>query len=718
MANETSGRRDNRVPFRASTKTPNIMMLRRTRFLLIVCGILAFAVLGIKLFNVMIVHHDEYEKMAIDQQVRTTEITASRGAIYDTNGKILAMNASVDTIFISPAEIVKNKEDPQLIARELSEILDVDYGKILAMTKNTDRWYEVVKRKVEPEVSEKVRAFKKENNLTGVKIEPDTKRYYPYGNLAAHVIGFVGQDNNGLYGLEQRYDSYLTGSAGRIIRATDNRGTDMLFVNYEDYYDETKGDDMNLTIDATIQYYLEKHLQQAVEDYDVQNGAAAIAMDPNSGAILGMVSLGNFDLNDYQKVSDKDQEAIDAETNPDKKAEMLSAAQTKQWRNKALSDTYEPGSTFKPCTAVAALESGVITPSTTILDRGIYDYYSSPQPRCWIYSSYGSTHGRVDVSEAITVSCNYFFYEVGRLTGIKTLDDYATQFGLGQYTGIEIGGPNSAEAKGALASPEYAEANDLEWSDGQTLTAAIGQSYNLFTPLQLANYIATLVGNGEHYAAHLLKNVKTYNNSAVVYAYDKDPVNVVEMQDSTVEAIKTGMHDLTTGSLSTYFSKCVVSAGAKTGTAETGVTDANNMGAAMAPAAAATLLRYLTDTNTQPQEFDAICTGDLGHVGSQLFRELLAAEGLLLKNHVDCGSLLYDAEGQSVHSGASGPGCCAAVLCGHLLPRLERRGQRRVLFLATGALMSQTTFLQKESIPAISHLVELAAPEEQNGGNT
>ena len=145
-----------------------------------------------------------------------------------------------------------------------------------------------------------------------------------------------------------------------------------------------------------------------------------------------------------------------------------------------------------------------------------------------------------------------------------------------------------------------------------------------------------------------------------------------------------------------------------------GITDANNMGAAMAPAAAATLLRYLTDTNTQPQEFDAICTGDLGHVGSQLFRELLAAEGLLLKNHVDCGSLLYDAEGQSVHSGASGPGCCAAVLCGHLLPRLERRGQRRVLFLATGALMSQTTFLQKESIPAVAHLVELTAPEKES----
>ena len=189
MANETSGRRDNRVPFRASTKTPNIMMLRRTRFLLIVCGILAFAVLGIKLFNVMIVHHDEYEKMAIDQQVRTTEITASRGAIYDTNGKILAMNASVDTIFISPAEIAKNNEDPQLIARELSEILDVDYDKILSMTKNTDRWYEVVKRKVEPDVSEKVRAFKKEKKLVGVKIEPDTKRYYQHGAFLSAVLG-------------------------------------------------------------------------------------------------------------------------------------------------------------------------------------------------------------------------------------------------------------------------------------------------------------------------------------------------------------------------------------------------------------------------------------------------------------------------------------------------------------------------------------------------
>ena len=516
MANETSGRRDNRVPFRASTKTPNIMMLRRTRFLLIVCGILAFAVLGIKLFNVMIVHHDEYEKMAIDQQVRTTEITASRGAIYDTNGKILAMNASVDTIFISPAEIVKNKEDPQLIARELSEILDVDYDKILAMTKNTDRWYEVVKRKVEPEVSEKVRAFKKENNLTGVKIEPDTKRYYPYGNLAAHVIGFVGQDNNGLYGLEQRYDSYLTGSAGRIIRATDNRGTDMLFVNYEDYYDETKGDDMNLTIDATIQYYLEKHLQQAVEDYDVQNGAAAIAMDPNSGAILGMVSLGNFDLNDYQKVSDKDQEAIDAETNPDKKAEMLSAAQTKQWRNKALSDTYEPGSTFKIITLAMALEEGVVNENSSFYCGGSTNVLGRTDPlKCWKTTG----HGSQNLTQAIQHSCNVALVQIGQLIGARTFYKYAEAFGflnltsnvdsnLTAKTGIDMSGESGSIwwSQNTFYDPENLS---------QLAAASFGQTFTI-TPLQLITAVSACVNGGYLMKPYVVKSIVNSDGEAVV----------------------------------------------------------------------------------------------------------------------------------------------------------------------------------------------------------
>ena len=516
MANETSGRRDNRVPFRASTKTPNIMMLRRTRLLLIVCGILAFAVLGIKLFSVMIIHHDEYEKMAIDQQVRETEITASRGAIYDTNGKILAMNASVDTIFISPAEIAKNNEDPQLIARELSEILDVDYDKILSMTKNTDRWYEVVKRKVEPDVSEKVRAFKKEKKLVGVKIEPDTKRYYPYGSLAAHVIGFVGQDNEGRYGLEQRYDSYLTGSTGRIIRATDNRGTDMLFVNYEDYYDETKGNDMNLTIDATIQYYLEKHLQQAVEDYDVQNGAAAIAMDPSTGAILGMVSLGNFDLNNYQKVSDKDQEAIDAETDPDKRSELLTAAQQKQWRNKALSDTYEPGSTFKIITLAMALEEGVVSESSSFYCGGSIPVLGRTDPvKCWKTAG----HGSQTLTQAMQHSCNVALVQIGQLVGARTFYKYAEAFGflnltnnvdssLTAKTGIDLSGESGSIwwSQNTFYDPE---------NFSQLAAASFGQTFTI-TPLQLITAVSACVNGGYLMKPYVVKSIVNGDGEAVV----------------------------------------------------------------------------------------------------------------------------------------------------------------------------------------------------------
>lgn len=218
-------------------------------------------------------------------------------------------------------------------------------------------------------------------------------------------------------------------------------------------------------------------------------GGAAVVVGVGSGEVLAMASYPTYNLSTFDQDYSK----------------LVSDTVGTPLLNRAIGGAYAPGSTFKPCTAVAALESGIITPSSTIVDRGVYDYYKSPQPRCWIYNEYGGTHGRVNVSQAITVSCNYFFYEVGRLTGIKTLASYAKQFGLGEYTGIEIGGPGSAEAKGSMATPEFAEAEHLEWTDGQTLTAAIGQSYDLFTPLQLANYIATLVGNGQHYEAHLLK---------------------------------------------------------------------------------------------------------------------------------------------------------------------------------------------------------------------
>ena len=531
MANGTSGRK--------GTRRPNSMMLRRTLFLLVVCGIVAFLVLAAKLYQVMVVQHDYYENLAISQQVRETEIAASRGTIYDTNGKILAKSASVDTIFISPAEITKYQEDPVLIARSLSEILDVDYNKILEMTSDTKSWYKVVARKVESDVSDQVRAFKEENNIVGVKIEADSKRYYPYGSLAAHIIGFVGTDNTGLAGIENRYDDALSGSTGRVVRATDRNGTDMLFVDYEDYYDASNGEDVTLTIDATIQYYLEKHLQQAVEDYDVQNGAAAIAMDPKTGALLGMASLGNFDLNDYQAVSEEAQEEIDAAENDEEAAKLLSAAQQLQWRNKALSDTYEPGSTFKIITLAMALEEGVVDENATFYCGGSTNVLGRTDPlKCW---KTDGSHGSQTLTQAIQHSCNVALVQIGQKVGAQTFYKYAEAFGflnltenldstLTAKTGIDLAGESGSIwwSQNTFCDPENLS---------QLASASFGQTFTI-TPLQLITAVSACVNGGYLMKPYVVKNV-TDSDGKIVSATVPTVVRQVvsEQTSATVREI-------------------------------------------------------------------------------------------------------------------------------------------------------------------------------------
>ena len=526
MAKGTSGRQN--------ARRPNSMMLRRTLFLLVVCGIVAFLVLVAKLYQVMVVQHDYYENMAISQQVRETEIAASRGTIYDTNGKILAKSASVDTIFISPAEITKYDEDPVLIARSLSEILGVDYGKILEMTSDTKSWYKVVARKVESDVSDQVRAFKEENNIVGVKIEADTKRYYPYGSLAAHIIGFVGTDNSGLSGIESRYDDSLSGSKGRVVRATDRNGTDMLFVDYEDYYDASNGENVTLTLDATIQYYMEKHLQQAVEDYDVQNGAAAIAMDPNTGAILGMASLGNFDLNDYQAVSEEAQAEIDAAESDEEAAELRSAAQQLQWRNKALSDTYEPGSTFKIITLAMALEEGLVDDSSTFYCGGSTNVLGRTDPlKCWKTGG----HGSQTLTQAIQHSCNVALVQIGQKVGAQTFYKYAEAFGflnltenmdatLTAKTGIDLAG----------------ESGSIWWSQNtfydtenlsQLASASFGQTFTI-TPLQLITALSACVNGGNLMKPYVVKNV-TDSSGKIVSANEPTVVRQVVSEQTSAK---------------------------------------------------------------------------------------------------------------------------------------------------------------------------------------
>ena len=494
---------------RAPGGGPNRMMLRRTLFLMSVCGIAAFLALGARLCQIQIFQHDEYEAAAIAQQVRETTVSAARGTIYDRNGAILAISAGVDTVYISPAEIERNNEDKEAIARGLAEILDADYETILEKAGNTKSWYEVVARKVEAETAELVRKFKAEGGYVGIKIESDTKRYYPNGSLASHVIGFVGLDNTGLGGIESRYDSLLSGENGYVMRSTTAAGTDMLYQSYEDYVDAHNGDSLTLTIDAVIQSYVEKHLAQAVEDYDIQNGAAAICMEVDTGAILSMVSLGNFDLNDYQTISAEAEAEISAAAQSEEEYDELYAlAQQQQWRNKAISDTYEPGSTFKIITLAMALEEGVVNENSSFYCGGSMNVLGRGSPlKCWKYGG----HGPQSLTQAVQHSCNVAFVNIGQLVGEEKFYEYAEGFGfiertadtsqqLTAKTGIDLGGES-----GSIWWSEDVFCNPENLS--QLAAASFGQTFNI-TPIQLITVVSACVNGGRLMQPHLVQSVE------------------------------------------------------------------------------------------------------------------------------------------------------------------------------------------------------------------
>lgn len=598
------------------------------------------------LYDAQILHGGENRAKSISSNAASETVTASRGIITDRNGKVLvsnrlaytlvfdrsgfdddaALNAAIlrlvqlceetgtgwnDTLpigrvgnflrysnarsetfdkFIEKNDLTSGASGRQLLS-ELRELYHVDES----LSEREARLivgvrYELHSRDsytFAEDVSTEVLSLITDGRYEGVTIRTASARVYNTA-LAAHILGTIGpiwqeewssnedtgyvgyadkgysmNDLVGKDGVEKAFESYLRGTDGRRLITTDETGK----ITGELYTREPQpGGTVALTLDIDLQADVEAALAETIsgmidKDSNERGGAAAV-VSVGTGEVLALASYPTYDLSTFNEDYD--------ELVNDQRLPMF---------NRATQGIYAPGSTFKMVTAVAALESGIITPSSIIQDRGIYTYYKDPQPMCWIYSQTGSTHGRINVSQAITDSCNYFFYEVGRLTGIRTLDSYASQFGLGQSTGIEIG-----DSSGVLASPEWAESHDQEWTDGQTITAAIGQSYNLFTPLQLANYVATLVGGGDHYQAHLLKNVKAYDNSRRLYMYDDNPINTVEMSDTTLSAVTRGMHELTvSGSVAYAFENCVVSAGAKTGSAQVGTDIANGVFVAYAP---------------------------------------------------------------------------------------------------------------------------------------
>mgnify|MGYP004527366195 FL=1 len=468
-------------------QAPDRSMVSRT-LLMAVFGIVAFTLLAARLYKVQIIDHDMYESSAVEQQVRDTTLTASRGTIYDSNMKILAMSATVSTVYISPAELIKYEETDMksMISSRLSEILGVSYDDIMKKWDDTASWYKTVAVKIESDLADQVRDFKNEYDLKSVHIVPDTKRYYPYSNLASQIIGFVGTENTGLEGVEAVYDSYLEGVNGRIVKLTAENGVDLPYTGYENYFDATDGKSLVLTVDSTIQYYLEKNLAQAIDDYQVQNGAMGIVMDVKTGAILAMTSLPDYDLNNCFKVSDDTLAKLDEqELSEEEYDEQVTAALLKQWRNRIISDTYEPGSTFKIITLAMGLEEGVISEDDTFFCGGNMEVKGRTEPLwCWNHGG----HGQQTLAEAAQHSCNVAFVNIGLKMGAKKFYDYIDAFGFFDKTGVDL----------------YGEGDSIWWSDdvfedpqnfSQLAAASFGQTFNI-TPIQLITAVSAVANGG------------------------------------------------------------------------------------------------------------------------------------------------------------------------------------------------------------------------------
>ena len=364
---------------RRAKKNPEIPVtyVRKGIFALMIClGILSFCAVAAMLVKLMLIDHDKYEEKAIRNQTRSTSVTASRGTIYDRNMNVLAASSSVENIFLDPLELQQYEVDVNALAENLSRILDVDADWVKEQAADTQYRYKMIKRRQSQEVCDQVRAYISENKIIGVHLEPDSMRYYPYGTLAAQLLGFTNTENVGSEGLESYYNNYLEGTAGAVITTKGNNETEMLY-SYEKYYQATDGDNVVLTIDTTVQYYLEKQLQDAIDRYDVKNGAFGIVMDVNSGDILAMSTLGSYDPNRYLDIYDTEtdeevtklyEEAVKLPEGSEERTaafeaynNAVAAARLKQWRNRCVSDGYEPGSTFKIITLASALDCGAVT---------------------------------------------------------------------------------------------------------------------------------------------------------------------------------------------------------------------------------------------------------------------------------------------------------------------------------------------------------------------
>ena len=400
---------------------------RRILAVMALLGIAAFVPVALRLHRLMVVDYEYYSGLALRNQTRSTTVTAHRGTIYDRNMNILACSESVENVYLDPHELKQSKADIPALSQKLGELLERDPQWIQQQASDTAKRYKQVAASVPLETAAAIREYINSSQISGIHLEPGSKRTYPMETLAAQVIGFTNASNTGSEGIEAAYNSYLSGTAGKVITTKGNNEMDMPF-SYENYLSDTQGCDVILTLDATVQSCLEEEMQKAIERYDVQNGAFGLVMNAKTGELLAMATLGSYDPNSYLEIGDPE-EAVRLEemktADPEAYQKELTAARLKQWRNRCLSDGYEPGSTFKVMTMAAALDSGAIDLNTDFYCKGSEQIPGRSQLlHCWRSTG----HGAEKTPQALQNSCNVAFAHIALKMGGETFYDYVSRF--------------------------------------------------------------------------------------------------------------------------------------------------------------------------------------------------------------------------------------------------------------------------------------------------
>ena len=537
-----------------------------------ILGLLAFIPLGVRLYDLMVTNFGYYSKQALRNQTRTTQVSGQRGVIYDRNMNILADSVTVETVYLDPHELKQSGQNLDAVSRELATILSLDPQWVLQQAQDLKKRYKQIAAGVDGETAGKIRNYINANGISGVHLEPNAQRVYPYGSLAAQVIGFTNASGQGAEGVEAAYNSFLEGSYSKVITTKGNNEMDMPY-SYEKFIASDSGCSVVLTLDATVQACLEKQMQAAIDRYDVQNGAFGLVMDVNTGEVLAMATLGSYDPNAYLEIADDDTDAqleqlrlsyLNQPVGSERYINGLSAyqqalqnARLKQWRNRCISDGYEPGSTFKVLTMAAALDCGAITLDTTFSCGGAEQIPGRSQLlHCWRSTG----HGAQKTPQALQNSCNLAFAHIALKLGGERFYDYVKNFGILEKTGIDLAG----ESKGVFFDKALVTDTD-KWGTASLTSGSFGQTFKL-TPLQLVRAISAVVNGGVLMEPYIVAEAIDGNGNTVLCQEPTEVRRVIS--EETSRTMRALMESVVVEGTAKNAQVAGFSIGGKTGTSE------------------------------------------------------------------------------------------------------------------------------------------------------